>query len=119
MDSYKDLQAWKVGLSLVKEMYGLTKKLPKEELFGLVSQMRRCSVSVLANIAEGFGRFTFADKANKYTIARGECTEAEALILIILELSMVKAEETKSILSLIDREGKLLSGLIASCRQHQ
>ena len=59
MKSYTDLEAWKVALDLVVEIYRITKKLPKEERYGLTSQLRRSSTSILANIAEGFGRFTY------------------------------------------------------------
>ena len=78
MDSYTDLDAWKVGMDLVDEVYEITKKFPPTETYGMTAQMRKSSASILANIAEGFGRYTYPDKANKYTIARGECSETEA-----------------------------------------
>ena len=106
-----------MGLDLVKEIYLLTKKVPKEELFGLISQMRRASTSILANIAEGFGRYTYADKANKFTIARGECNEIEAFVYVIVELKFVTSEDVKKALEFIDHEERLLSGLISSCRK--
>ena len=119
MKSFRDLEAWKVGLGLVIEIYQLTKKLPKEEQFGLTAQMRKASTSVLANIAEGFGRYTYPDKANKFTIARGECNEIEAFVYIIVELKFVTSEDVKKVLELIDHEEKLLSGLINSCRKRE
>ncbi|MDD5751893.1 MAG: four helix bundle protein [Candidatus Peribacteraceae bacterium] len=116
MKKFTELDAWKVGIELLKETYALSRKLPKEELFGLTSQLRRSVVSILANIAEGFGRYTYADKANKFTIARGECNETEALMYCITAIGFVREEDTQSALKLIDREEKLLSGLITSCR---
>lgn len=117
MDSYTQLEAWKVGLDLVAELYTLTKKFPKEELYGLTSQARRAATSILLNIAEGFGRYTYPDKTNKYTIARGECHETEAILLIAIRLEYLPSQETKKAFQLIEREQKLLSGLISSCRQ--
>lgn len=117
MKSFRDLEAWKVALELLTEIYELTKKMPKEEQFGLTSQTRRASVSVLANIAEGFGRFTYADKANKFTIARGECNEIEAFMYATVALKFLSEIETRKALLIIEREEKLLSGLISSCKR--
>jgi four helix bundle protein len=117
MDSYRNLEVWKVGIELVKEVYTLTTKFPKEELYGLVAQMKRASTSILANIAEGAGRYTYADKANKFIIARGECSETEAFLFIAVELNLLKISDIKRPLELIEHERKLLSGLIASCRR--
>lgn len=117
MKSFRDLEAWKVALELLTEVYALTKKMPSEEKFGLVSQSRRASVSILANIAEGFGRFTYADKANKFTIARGECNEVEAFMYATVALEFLNETEIKKALLLIEREQKLLSGLISSCKR--
>ena len=116
MESFEDLIAWQVGMDLVEETYRLTRKFPKEELFGLTSQLRRCVVSIVANIAEGFCRHTYADKANKYTIARGECGEAKTHFLISVRLSLLTQSEAKKAFELVDRVGKLLSGLIKSSR---
>ena len=66
MKSFTDLFAWKEGHSLVLLIYQHTKEFPKEELYGLVSQMRRCSVSITSNIAEGFGRLSYKEKAKFY-----------------------------------------------------
>ena len=103
-------------MTLVDEVYKLTKKLPTSERYGLITQMQRASVSILANLAEGFGRYTFPDKAHKYTIARGECTEVETLLLVIMRLRFVTAEEAKGALQLCQEVGRTISGLIRSCR---
>lgn len=119
MDNFTDLKAWTVGLELVKEIYFLTKKFPKEEMFGLTSQTRRSSTSILANLAEGFGRFTFADKAARYTISRGECSETEAHVCIAIALGFVSELECQKILELIEFERKLLSGLISASNRRR
>jgi four helix bundle protein len=116
MQSFTDLRAWKSGLQLVKEVYELTKKFPQEEIFGLTSQLRSASTSVLANLAEGFGKFTFADKAAKFVISRGECTETEALLFISVEVGFATQQDIQKITSTARTTGKMLSGLIASMK---
>ncbi len=115
--AFTDLEVWKVGITLLKEVYAITKKLPKEEMFGLTSQLRRSTASILANIAEGCGRYTYADKANKFTIARGECYETKAFLCMITELNLVSRKDIASALEIVDKEMKLLSGLITVSRQ--
>ncbi|MDD5626597.1 MAG: four helix bundle protein [Patescibacteria group bacterium] len=75
--SFTDLDAWKEGHKLVLMVYEITKKFPKEEMFGLVSQMRRCVVSITSNIAEGFSRQTYKDKICFYSRAQGSVTELQ------------------------------------------
>ncbi len=65
--TYRDLDIWKAGIRLVKNIYQLTGKLPNHELYGLVSQMRRSAVSIPSNVAEGFRRFTIKSTSNSYT----------------------------------------------------
>lgn len=118
MKSFRDLDVWKVGLDLVEEIYRLTTLLPHTELYEMSSQMKSASTSVVANMAEGFGRFTYADKANKYIIARGECSEAEAFLWIAVRLKFLTESDIQKALQLLERERKLLSGLIESARSN-
>ncbi|MFH1444007.1 MAG: four helix bundle protein [Candidatus Peregrinibacteria bacterium] len=112
MNSFTDLRAWQVGMQLVKEIYAITASFPVSEQYGLSSQLRRASTSILANIAEGFSKRSPADKANKYTIARSECSETHAFLLICGELQFVSNTKNLLLISLVQEEGKLLSGLI-------
>ncbi|MBU0766953.1 four helix bundle protein [Patescibacteria group bacterium] len=112
MQSFTDLTAWQQSMMLSKEVYKLTRQFPKEELYGITSQIRRASVSILANIAEGFSRRSGADKANRYTIARGECSEVHALLLLCKELEYITSKQTTTAIDLANTTGKLLSGLI-------
>lgn len=100
----------------MREVYRLTELFPQSEFFGMTKQMRKSCTSVLANIAEGFGRYTYADKANKYTISRGECSETEAFLHIAVDLKYISADEAKQAFPLTERTGKLLSGLISASR---
>ena len=117
MKSFTELDAWKVGMQLIKEVHFLTKKFPQEERYGMTAQIRKSSASVLANIAEGFGRYTYPDKANRYIIARGECTETAAYLYIAAELEWISLCEMERAIDLARQTGKLLSGLIASCKK--
>lgn len=115
MNSFEQLQAWQKGMQLVKSIYELTKLFPAEEKFALTNQIRRASTSVLANVAEGFSRRTPADKIHKYTIARGECSEVLAFLLIAKSLGFIDNSKAVKPIALAEESGKLLSGLI---REH-
>jgi len=112
MESFEKLEVWKTGIILVKEIYKATKKFPVDERFRLTNQLCRASTSILSNLAEGFSRSTSADKANKYVIARGECSEVRAQVLICKELELIDNETSNRLIALSNLTGKLLSGLI-------
>jgi four helix bundle protein len=90
MQNYKDLQVWKKSHDLTLEIYKATKLFPKEEVFGLVSQLRRASSSIPTNIAEGSGRFTQKDFASFLQISLGSSQEVEYLIFLSKELNYIK-----------------------------
>ena len=117
MKSYRDLDSWKVGVELLKEINRLVLLLPQMEQYEMGKQLRRSSKSVLANIAEGFGRFTYPDKANKYIIARGECSEIDAFLAMAIELKYLTQEQCNVAFASLERERKLLSGLINACKR--
>jgi four helix bundle protein len=117
MEDFMSLRAAQVSMDLVEEVYRLCKKLPREELYGLSSQLKRAVSSIVANIAEGYGRYTFRDKASRYTISRGECVEVSAYLLIAVRIRLLQPTDTKRALALALETKKLLSGLISSCRQ--
>lgn len=73
--NFTDFDAWKKAMDLAVRVHHMTKAYPGDERYGLVQQLRRASVSIAANIAEGFGRYTYADKMHKYVQARGELVE--------------------------------------------
>src|SRR5262249_27493499 len=90
--SFRDLVVWQKAHSVVLEVYKLTRQLPKEELFGLVSQMRRSAVSVPANIAEGFKRKGKADKARQLNIAQGSLEELRYYFILCRDLSYLPGD---------------------------
>jgi four helix bundle protein len=90
--TFRDLAVWQKSHALVLEVYKLTRQLPKEELFGLVSQMRRASVSVPANIAEAFKRRGKADKARQLNIAQGSLEELRYFFILCADLASLPSE---------------------------
>ena len=90
---FTDLNTWKEGHKLVLTIYQITKKLPKDELFGLTSQMRRAAVSITSNIAEGFSRQSFKEKAQFYSMAQGSLTELQNQLLVSKDIGYFTAEE--------------------------
>lgn len=109
---YKKLNVYKKASELVMETYKITRNFPKEELFGLTSQMRRCAVSVPANIVEGYGRKTTKDKMQFYYIARGSLNELEYYIDLASDLGYINKSEFLRLNSLRIEVGKLLSGFM-------
>lgn len=112
INKFEDLNVWKKSHELVLEIYKITKDFPREEKFGLVSQMRRAAVSVAANIAEGFKRRGIKDKVNFYNTSQSSLNELQYYIILIRDLGYFqKLDEIKS---LIDEVGKMLNGLISA-----
>lgn len=92
MHNFKELKVWQKARVMVKDVYLMTQPFPKEELFGLTSQMRRSAVSIAANIAEGCGRGTNAQLAHFLDIAQGSSCELETLIILALDLGYITDE---------------------------
>jgi four helix bundle protein len=93
MNNYKRLEVWKVAIDLVSEVYKLSKKLPKEEMFALTSQIKRCSVSIASNIAEGAGRNGRKEFVNFLGIASGSCCELDTQLLIAQNLGFLQSDD--------------------------
>jgi four helix bundle protein len=90
-DTFRNLIAWQKGKKFVKEVYVLTQKFPKEEMFGLTSQLRRASVSIPSNIAEGKGRGTSKDFCHFLVQARGSLFEAETQLELSRDLGFIQS----------------------------
>ena len=87
--NFQDLRIWQIGIEVVKDIYIVTKKFPREELYGLTSQMRRSAVSIPSNIAEGFRRYHNKEYKQFLYIALGSCAELETQIIIANELDYI------------------------------
>jgi four helix bundle protein len=111
MGSYKDLRVWQRSIDLVEKVYELTKEFPREEVYGLTSQLRRAAVSIPANIAEGSGRGTKKDYTYFLTIAYGSCCEMETLCTICQRLGFVSVKEAEILQSLLSDVSRMLKAL--------
>ena len=112
MGSYKDLDAWKNAMELVKEVYLLTKKFPKEEMYGLISQTKRAAVSVPSNIAEGLGRQYKKDTLQFLHISRGSLYELETLLNIAVMVEIITEEEFNKIIPALEKALQVVNGFI-------
>ena len=109
--SYRDLIVWQKSIILVKQIYALTKSFPDEEKFGLISQMRRASVSIPSNIAEGQGRRTTKDYIRFISNAEGSLAELDTQLIISIELSYCTKEQTRDMFLLMSELRKMLNSL--------
>lgn len=114
--NFTDLNAWQEAHCVVLLVYKTTKTYPDDERFGLVPQMRRCAVSMTSNIAEGFSRFSYADKSHFYSMALGSNTELQNQLFISLDLKYVDNEAFQEITEKCILVNKLLNGLIKKSR---
>ncbi len=114
--SYRDLEVWKVAMDLAASCYALTREFPKEETFGMTSQIRRASASVPANIAEGYGRDGTGEYLQFLRIAQGSLKEIETHLLLSARVGLCPDEAVAPVLEVTDRLGRMLSGLIRKIR---
>jgi four helix bundle protein len=112
--SYKDLVAWQKAMQLVTEIYRITEGFPREEVYGLTSQLRRAAVSVPCNIAEGQGRLTKGEFQQFLGYARGSLLELETLIQVAANLNYLNAAQSNELLCQSAEVGKILNGLLSS-----
>ena len=114
--SYKDLIVWQKGIDLVVAIYDFTKEFPKEEVFGLSSQIKRAAVSIPANIAEGRHRGTRKDFLQFIRIAYASGAELETEILIAEKLGFGKKDKLEKIKIILNEEMKMLHVIIGKLR---
>ena len=112
--SFRDLIVWHKAHELVLKVYAYTKNFPREETFGLKSQMRRAAVSVAANIAEGFAKQTLREKIKFMNIAQGSLEETRYYFILSLDLNYGRNEELQLLATTIS---KLLNSYINSMRE--
>ncbi|MDD8017806.1 MAG: four helix bundle protein [Bacteroidota bacterium] len=117
MQDFKKLLVWQKGHVLTKEIYLATSKFPKDELYGVTSQLRRAVLSIPTNIAEGVGRGSDADFKRFLHIAFGSASETEYLILISKELKYLSQDEAVSFDNQIIEIKKMLSSLINTLKK--
>lgn len=112
--SFEKLIAWQKGRELAVLIYKTTKQFPKDELFGLTSQMRRCSISIASNLAEGSGRISFKDKARFTEIAYSSSLELLNQLILSNDLEYVNEKEYTHIREKVLEVNMLIDGLYKS-----
>ena len=109
---HKDLEVWKKSIALVKKIYEISSKFPKEEKYSLTDQIRRCAVSIPSNIAEGSGRGSDKDFIRFLYIALGSLAETETQLIISERLKYLNEETVNVLLSELNNIKRMLLGLI-------
>ncbi len=117
MNQFKNLKVWQKSMDLVVEVYNRTDKFPDKERFGLTSQINRCAVSVVSNIAEGAGRNSSKEFNNFLGIAVGSSCELETQLIIASRLNYLKETDLMKIVSLIEEIQKMIAGLKKNINQ--
>ena len=110
--NFKDLKVWQLGKQIAIDTYRLTRHFPHEERFGLSSQMRRCAVSIVSNIAEGFNRYHNKEYRQFLYIALGSCAELESQLEIAHALEYIAGDRHIDLFENLDHESRMLRNLI-------
>ncbi len=110
--TFQDLRVWQLGIKIVKEIYRITENFPKNEIYGLTSQIRRSVISIPSNIAEGFRRYHNKEYRQFLFVALGSCAELETQIIIAKELSYINDDDKIKVLEKSDHLSRMISNLI-------
>jgi four helix bundle protein len=112
INSYQDLKIWQNGMEISEKCYYLTKNFPKEELYGMIQQIRRSSVSISANIAEGYGRRSTAEYIRFLNIAQGSINELETHLILSSRVGLCSTKSIETIINLSKNTGRMIIALI-------
>jgi len=115
---FEDMQVWQESMDFTVSVYKHISRFPKEEKYGLVSQMQRASSSISANIAEGFGRATHKDRAHFYHIALGSLLETKNFIYLAGRLDYLKQDEIDNLVTEIDSVHKQITAILKYFNNH-
>ena len=116
IQTFTDLTSWQEAHKLVVLVYKTTKQFPKDEMFGLVSQMRRAVISVTSNISEGFGRQGYKEKIQFYYLAQGSLTELKNQFFAARDIGYLCSEDFTALMKQADTAHRLLQGLITKSK---
>ena len=117
--SYRDLLVWQRSMDLVEDCYNLATAFPKDEIYGLTSQLRRAAVSIPANIAEGHGRDGLGEYIHFLGVAQGSLRETETHLMIASRLGLADKERVGEVLRLSDEVSRMLGGLMRSLKHRR
>lgn len=113
---YRELKVWQLGVEISVEVYRITDKFPQRENYSLTSQLRRASVSISSNIAEGHARTHTKDLMRFLEIARGSVAEVETQLIIAERLGYITNNDAKTVRNMLEEESRMLAGLRRSLR---
>ena len=116
ISNYRDLKVWQKAMDLAELIYQLTVDIPESEKFGLTSQIRRASVSIPSNIAEGYGRMNRGDYRRFLMVANGSLKELETQLILLNRLNYVSQADSKTIWNLCQEVGKMLFTMIKTLK---
>lgn len=116
LKSYRDLEVWQRAVDLVVAVYQLSKVFPPEERFGLVSQIQRATVSIPADIVEGYARMHRGDYLHHLSIAKGSLAELETHLTVSVRLHLIERGMVMEVWGIVQEVGKMLTKLIQSLR---
>jgi four helix bundle protein len=114
IESYRDLRVWREAMEFTESCYRLTANFPRSEMFTMTAQLRRCAISIPANIAEGYGRDSTGSYVHFLKIAQGSLKELETHLLLSERLSLASRAEAQAVLTRCATIGKMLRALIRS-----
>ena len=117
IESYQDLTVWQKAMEMAERCYQLTRAFPSQEMYGMISQIRRAAVSIPANIAEGWGRESTREFIQFLRIAQGSVKELETLLRLSIRVQLAKATEINPILEMLSEVSRMLHSLIGSLRR--
>lgn len=118
ISSYRDLKVWQRAMDLAERCYEETKSFPREEMYGMTAQLRRCSASVPANIAEGYGRESPGAYTQFLRVAQGSLKEFETHVLLSQRIGLLHLPGRDGLLKMSDEIGKMLRALIRSIERN-
>jgi four helix bundle protein len=114
---YRELTVWRRAMDLAKQVYRLVGRLPREETYGMRSQITRAAISIPANIAEGWTRESQKERAQFLAIAQGSLAETETLLTLCEEMGWFPGQDTAPLRGLVNETGKMLSTLRRKLRE--
>ena len=118
INDFKDLKIWQKGIEIAEKCYFLTKFFPKDELYGMVQQIRRSAASIPANIAEGYGRRYRGEYVRFLNIAQGSINELETHLILSKRVGLCEAKEIEKIIDLLKEESRMIISLIKKLERY-
>ncbi|UVK52226.1 four helix bundle protein [Mesorhizobium sp. AR02] len=119
IESYRDLKVWQSAMTLAEDCYRFTKEFPRDEIYGMTSQMRRSAVSIAANIAEGYGRENRGSFIQFLRMAQGSLKELETHVLLACRVGLLRKDNEIELLLRWEEIGKMMRSLIRTVQAKQ